>query len=270
MLALLITVPAEDEDAATTALWEAGTTGIEVCSAPGSVALLAYFHQAPPDEALLSLPSGARVRPTEVPEADWVARFREGFRSFRVGSFHVSPPWEAREPGRHVLLVDPGRAFGTGTHETTRLCLLALEELARRGPLGRCLDLGSGTGLLAVAAARLGASRVLASDLDPEATSASVAHACLNGVALTVVRADGARGLRSSAFDLVLANLTAPLLVERAPEIASLVAPAGSLVLSGFLLEDEPAVASAYAALGPHEARADGEWAALVLREARR
>jgi ribosomal protein L11 methyltransferase len=77
-----------------------------------------------------------------VPDVDWVARFRDGFRALRSGRFLIAPAWAAPEPSPDVLLVDPGRAFGTGTHETTRLCLAALEELARLRPLGRTLDLG--------------------------------------------------------------------------------------------------------------------------------
>ena len=144
-----------------------------------------------------------------MPEVDWVARFREGFRPFRVGRFEIVPCWETAGPAAERLIVDPGRAFGTGTHETTKLCLEALESLADRRPLGRTLDLGAGTALLAVAARRLGAGPVVASDIDPEATAASQHHAALNGERLHVVRADGACGFRTRAFDLVLANLMA-------------------------------------------------------------
>ena len=108
--------------------------------------LLAYFP-GPADvaEALRALPS-ARLEPIAVPDVDWVASFREGFRAFDVGGFRVVPAWEPAPAGARVLRVDPARAFGTGTHETTRLCLLALEGLAAERPLGRVLDLGAGTG----------------------------------------------------------------------------------------------------------------------------
>ena len=165
-----------------------------------------------------------------------------------------------------MLVVDPGQAFGTGTHETTRLCLAAIESLAARRPLGRTLDLGSGTGLLAIAASRLGAAPVCASDLDPEATASSQLHARLNSTRLAVARADGGRGFRAAAFDLVLANLMAPLLIERAQEIQRLLAPGGVLVLSGLLTPDVPAVTAAFAACGPPATRQDGEWAALVFQ----
>lgn len=271
MRAWRVTVAAEDEDLATAVLWEGGTTGIEVrAAAGGRVLLLAYFPDDVPPPAVELLPPDATLEPTEVPEVDWVARFREGFRAFRVGRFTVAPPWDAPDrPSPESLIVDPGRAFGTGTHQTTRLCLGALEELAARRPLGRALDLGSGTALLAIAARRLGAFPVVASDIEPEATSSSSHHARLNGVRLGVVRADGARGLRAGAFDLVLANLMALLLVGRAAEIRSLLAPGGALVLSGLLVEDLPIVREAFAACGTPTERLDGEWGALVYEDVR-
>ena len=187
-----------------------------------------------------------------------------------MGRFLVAPPWDAPDgPSPEMLVVDPGRAFGTGTHETTRLCLGALEDLAARRPLGRTLDLGSGTALLAIAAARLGAGPVFASDIDPEATRSSRHHARLNGARLGVVRADGGRGLRAGSFDLVVANLMALLLVDRSPEIRSLLAPGGALVLSGLLVEDLPFVREAFAACGTPVERLDGEWGALVYEGAR-
>lgn len=271
MRAWRVTVAADDEDLATAALWEAGTAGLEVCSAPeGRVLLLAYFADEAPPLTLALLPPGAALEPTPVPEVDWVGRFRAGFRAFRVGRFVVAPTWDAPDgPSPETLVVDPGRAFGTGTHETTRLCLGALEDLAARRPLGRTLDLGSGTALLAVAAARLGAGPVFASDIDPEATRSSTHHARLNGARLGVVRADGGRGLRAGSFDLVLANLMALLLVDRSSEIRSLLAPGGALVLSGLLVEDLPFVRDAFAACGAPVERLDGEWGALVYEGAR-
>jgi ribosomal protein L11 methyltransferase len=265
MHALRVIVEAAREDEATDALWEAGTAGVEVRPAPdGRLDLLAYFSEPLDGAALARALPGASISPAPVPDVDWVARFREGFRPFRVGRFEVVPRWEAATPSPQRLIVDPGRAFGTGTHETTKLCLEALEHVAARRPLGRTLDLGAGTALLAIAARRLGATLAVASDIDPEATSASRHHAALNGEPLRVVRADGASGFRAAAFDLVLANLIALLLVDRAASIQALVAPRGALVLSGLLLDDVPPVRDAFAASGvPREHRL-GEWAALV------
>jgi ribosomal protein L11 methyltransferase len=308
MRAFCVTVDEADEDEAVAALWDAGTAGIEVKPATGGrLQLLAYFPEEAPAPSRHVLPPGALVEATEVPDVDWVARFRHGFHAFRAGRFLIAPAWDVSaspaaavstptesSPGTteplpgagdrslphplpagsqvsaDTLIVDPGRAFGTGTHETTRLCLSALEGLAARRALGRTLDLGAGTGLLAVAAVRLGASFVCASDLDPEANLASRHHARLNGVHLAVVRADGGRGFQRGSFDLVLANLMALLLADRAAEIAALLAPGGALVLSGLLVEDVPFVRAAFEqrpatpACGAPSVIARGEWAALV------
>jgi len=265
-----VTVPAAVEDAATTVLWEHGTMGIEVRPAGAhEVALLAYFPEAPSLQASLAaalapLP-GVHLQSAEVPDVDWVARYREGFRSFSVAGFRVVPPWElsVSDADANRLVVDPGRAFGTGTHESTRLCLAFLRELAGRSPLGRVLDLGTGSGILAVAALRLGARTVTAIDLDPEALVAARDQGRLSGADLRLVRADLATALRPASFDLVLANIAAPLLVERADEIAALAAP--TLVLSGLLVADLDAVRRTYARQGRLEVRTDGEWAAVLV-----
>jgi ribosomal protein L11 methyltransferase len=294
MRAFRVRVGSAAEEWATALLWDAGTLGIEVSPAGASeIELLAYFPDTTDADALRALLPSSAIEPAEIPQVDWVARFREGFRAFRAGRFHVVPVWELpnhdracrcdpaapeprpgpalRRPATvpDLLVVDPGRAFGTGTHETTRLCLAALEGLAARRPLGRTLDLGAGTGILAVAASRLGASPVVASDLDPEATASSRVHARLNGTRLPIVRADGARGFRPASFDLVLANLMALLLVDRSAEIRSLVASGGALVLSGLLLDDVKLVQDAFAACGTPLQLQDGEWVALVYAGAR-
>lgn len=206
--------------------------------------------------------------PAVIPEVDWVARVREGFRPFAAGPFRIVPAWEAAAPaggGEHVIVVEPGLAFGTGTHESTRLCLAALDERARAGPLGPVLDVGTGSGILSVAAARLGAPRVIAIELDEEALPVARRHAELNQCRIHLVRADGARAARPAAFDVVLANISAPLLAERAEELAGATRGHGVLILSGFLVADLPAVRAAYTALGEIDVRVEGEWAALVL-----
>jgi ribosomal protein L11 methyltransferase len=265
-----VRVPEAAEDDATCALWECGTLGMEVRpSGSGVVALVASFPAAADIEARLreGLAGivGATLSPVEAPEVDWVARFREDFRAFEASGFTVVPEWEDREPGARTIVIDPGRAFGTGTHQTTRLCLAWLVEEAARRPLGRVIDVGAGTGLLAIAAWRLGARTAVATDLDPEATASSALHARLNAAPLAIVEADGARPFRGAAFDVVLANLMAPLLIERAAELRAACAPGATLILSGLLAEDVDAVSRTYA-FGAVEPRLDGEWAALRIR----
>lgn len=271
--AFRVTVPAADEDVAVALLYEAGTTGIEVQpAAGGSVGLLAYFgageSAAAVARALAPLPS-AQLAAAAVPDVDWVARFRETFRAFDAGRFRIAPEWDQAAGIGDLIVVDPGRAFGTGTHETTRLCLGALESIAGERPLGRVLDVGTGTGILAVAARRLGASSAVAADLDPEAIDSARRHARLNGTDYAVVRADGGRPFRRGAFDTVVANLSAPLLRSRADELLALGTAGSVIVLAGLLVEDADDLASAYAGAGPIERRTDGEWACLIGRRLR-
>jgi ribosomal protein L11 methyltransferase len=267
MIAFELTVPAAAEDAATLLLWEHGTAGVEVRGTGPAIVLVAYFEPAGGLEdrlrSALSPVPGAHLRRTDVPVVDWVARYREGFRSFRAGGFLIAPCWDVPPAGEEtILVVDPGQAFGTGTHESTRLCLAAIIELfARGGPPRSVLDVGTGSGILAVAAALRGAAKVTGLDMDPEALRCARRHADLNHADVRLMRADGASAVRPGSFDLVLANVSAPLLRERRDEIVATRAPGGTLVLSGFLTEDADALAQAYA-----QARHDGEWTALVVR----
>jgi ribosomal protein L11 methyltransferase len=271
MIAFELTVPAAAEDAATLLLWEHGTAGVEVRAAGAQTVLLAYF--APGDgiedrlRAGLAGVAGARLARARVPVVDWVARYREGFRAFPAGGFLIAPCWDVpAASATPVLIVDPGQAFGTGTHESTRLCLDALAGLCAPSPPASVLDVGTGSGILAVAAALRGARRVFGIDVDAEALRCARRHAALNGVALGLVRADGARAVRPAAFDLVLANISAALLHEAREELLAARAPGGTLVLSGFLTEDAGRLADAYAKAGSVERLDQGEWSALVVR----
>lgn len=276
MIAFELTVPAAAEDAATLLLWEHGTAGVEVRTAGADTVLVAYFEPSPEIEprlraALNAAIPGAGLRPTEVPVVDWVARYREGFRAFRAGGFLIAPCWDVPAAGDEpILVVDPGRAFGTGTHESTRLCLGALADLrAQDGPPASVLDVGTGSGILAVAASLRGARRVTGVDVDLEALRCARQHAALNHTDLRLVQSDGARAVRPGAFDLVLANISAPLLAQRREEIVGARAPGGTLVLSGFLDEEAGGLAQAYAGAGRVEVRREGEWTALIVRGGR-
>jgi ribosomal protein L11 methyltransferase len=271
VLAFRVSLPEDAEDQASGALWDLGTLGVEVLpAAEGCSALLAYFE---PREGLTSallaalVPLGARVVATRLAQVDWLSRFRDGFRGFAVGRFCIAPAWDPPqqlEPHRHLILVSPGRAFGTGTHESTRLCLSEIQSSFEAASVPRrVLDLGTGSGILAIAAALLGAPTVVAVDDDPDALTSARHHAVLNRVAPLLVRGDAGTALRPGAFDLVVANLTAPLLVAHAADIAPLAAPGGRVVLAGLLVEEAEDVGAAYACLGPAVARRDGEWSAL-------
>ena len=195
---------------------------------------------------------------------DWADRWREFHQPLRLGGrLAVRPPWCPPSGTDVDLVIDPGRAFGTGAHATTRLCLELLLELAGQGG-GACVDLGCGSGVLAIAAARLGFSPVLALDYDPLSVEATVENAAVNGVSLEVRRFD-LRDESVPAADLVLANLLAPLLLDWCARIGDPVP--GCVIASGLLAEEADRVADAFAAVGLIERgrRVGGEWAALQL-----
>jgi ribosomal protein L11 methyltransferase len=268
MKAFRVRVPDEHEDWASAVLWEQGTEGVEVANAEGEARLLAYFRDDVVShdlEAALAGVPGAALEAVEVPEVDWVARFRDHFRGFAAGPFWIAPVWDVPDARAAVIVVDPGRAFGTGTHETTRLCLTALAARANQRPLGRLLDVGTGTGILAIAGLRLGARLAVGVDLDPQSTESAWRHAALNRAAVYVVRGDGAAAFRAASFDTVVANISAPLLRERRAELCRLLAPGGVLVLSGLLTTDVPELRASYGAEGALSLLEDGEWSALVV-----
>jgi ribosomal protein L11 methyltransferase len=202
---------------------------------------------------------------TEVPD-DWADRWQDFHEPLLVGGrLWLRPSWEAPREGAVDLVVDPGRAFGTGAHPTTRLCLELLLELAAAGKAtGPLTDLGTGSGVLAIAAAKLGWDPVCGYDHEPAAIEAASANAEANGVAAEFERANLREGLPELAATTV-ANLTAPVLSVVAAQLVS-DAPA-TLVCSGLLPSELDEVAVAFARTGLSEAdrRQDGDWAALLL-----
>jgi ribosomal protein L11 methyltransferase len=164
------------------------------------------------------------------------------------------------------VVLDPGMAFGTGTHPTTALCLAALDAFLRERPGASVFDVGTGSGLLAIAAAKLGAGRVVGSDDDPVALRVARENAERNGVEIELSQA-GVGQVRGP-FDLVVANILANTLVALAPQVAAQVAPGGTLFLSGILAQQQGEVRAAYRARGlrPAQGRREGEWSLLALR----
>jgi len=214
----------------------------------------------------------------EIAEAEWREGYRAHFRAWQFGRLHWVPVWEretfALPTGDAVLWLDPGLAFGTGNHETTRLCVEHLVGFAAGGgDLGatRVIDAGCGSGILALSAAKLGFGWVVGFDNDAEAVRVSEENAALNGLAGVVgfYEGDLASGLAGRQAELVLANILAPVLIEFAAALVSAVAPGGRLVLSGILASEGEAVRTAFARAAPswrlEESRILGEWCDVVL-----
>ena len=197
-----------------------------------------------------------RVRSAEIAD-DWGERWKAFHRPAEVGRFRVRPPWEPAAGDRIDLVVDPAQAFGTGGHHTTRLCLELLSGLDPGGPLA---DWGCGTGVLAIAAAKLGFAPVTAVDHDPASVEATAANAAANGVEVAVARVDLRRDPGPPA-PTVVANLVRPLLLE----VAALhpFRP-GRLILSGLLHHEADEVRDAFG-MAERERRRSGDWTALLL-----
>jgi len=220
---------------------------------------------ARPDLAGLALQS---LSPA--PEADWVRLTQSQFEPVAITpTFWIVPSWHAvPAAARQVIRLDPGLAFGTGTHPTTRLCLRWLAARPADAALGRVLDYGCGSGILAMGAARMGAQDITAVDIDPAAVQSTRDNAEANGVSLQAGAPDIARG----EHGLVLANILATPLKLLAPLLARHVAPGGWLVLSGILQRQADEVAAAYAAAQPAIALAvsehDDGWVLMTGRRA--
>ncbi len=276
---LTLDVPRDRAEPVASELWSLGASGVEVRDgegtpmpgqrqpAPGEAILVAWFDaQAAAEEAAAALGGGALV---ELPDEDWGEAWKKGLGPMRIGRAFVRPSWvdAPAPPGTAEVVLDPGMAFGTGTHPTTALCLAALSDLLAAHPGAAVLDVGTGSGLLAIAARKLGAGRVVGNDNDPVAIAVARENADRNGVeiALTV---EGLEAI-SGRFDLVVANILANTLVELAPAIAAKLAPGGAVLLSGILGPQEDEVRGAYLAEGlrplPRGDRREGEWSLLAL-----
>lgn len=241
-----------------------------------------YFGEAPDRDAIRDLVAnivGAKAAAAltfeEVAAQDWIATSLEGMKPVDAGRFTVHGAHDRGKlkPNRFNIEIEAALAFGTGHHGTTRGCLLHLDAvLKRRRPLN-IVDIGSGTGVLAFAAAKALKDVVWAGELDPDSVVIARENARLNGVS-TFVRPVVAAGLQhpmlraTRAYDLVFANILARPLKMLAPEIARATAPSGELILSGLLIRDVPGVLAKYRAFGFHlVARVHLEgWASLILR----
>jgi ribosomal protein L11 methyltransferase len=203
------------------------------------------------------------VTTSEVPD-DWDQRWKAFHQPVQIGELYVRPPWAPPRAGLLDVVIDPAQAFGTGAHPTTRLCLELLLELE---PAGALVDVGCGSGVLAIAAARLGWGPVLGIDHERESVQATLDNAAANGVSVQARRHDLLRDGPAPGAPTVLANLLRPLLLHVAQEGFAGRGP-DALVASGLLAHEGDEVASAFAGHGLRETarRHGGEWVALLLR----
>lgn len=270
---IVLVVEPDERDLVSGLLWEAGVAGIEEIDQPdGRIELRAGCRSDVVEDVRRSLTErwSFDVDRTEADAGldDWrqhAAAWRAGARFVVVPAWQPPPEWITGAD--IVLVVDPDRSFGSGSHPTTRSCLAAVERLVRPGMV--VADVGCGSGVLAIAAARRGASAVHAVDTDPQAITATEANAARNGVGTRVQATVGSVDrLAVGRHDVVLANIGAATLCEIAPDLCASVAPGGTLVLSGLLDTRSASVVEAYSTLGfvvAHLDR-DDEWCTLELR----
>jgi ribosomal protein L11 methyltransferase len=265
-----VEVPTEDVEVAGDLLWQAGATAVGEATgtgADGAAPTVVLTAELPAVPAALAHHDRWSVS-EHVDDGGWQDGWRPFARAVRAGPFLVRPPWvDATVPDDAIeLVLDGGRAFGTGSHPSTVLALELLAPRVRRGD--RVLDLGCGSGAVAVAAALLGAHHVRAVDVDAAAIEATTANALANGVGriVEVVAADAATVDVDDPFDVVVANVGAPLVEDLAPAIRRLTAPGGVVVLSGMLAEREVTVPDHHPGF-VLEATAELEgWTAVALR----
>ena len=272
------TVTADVREAVEYGLMEAGAVGTETIeSANGTARVVGYFEipvqlntvRGKIDEALRIYDiAETRLRELtarELPEQDWLTEWKKHWRPVEVSRFVIAPSWSEPRAAqdRIVLRIDPGMAFGTGTHETTRLCLKAIDKYFSGGSF---LDVGTGTGILAIAAAALAPdARVIACDTDADAIRIARENAALNGVEERIEFQVGSVSEEIPSADFVCANLTAPVIIDLLPTLLG--ATCGRLVLSGILDSQFEMVNRRLMQLtaAVNEVMQDGEWIALVI-----
>ena len=208
---------------------------------------------------------GIDVCPVDVPDEDWAARSQAALRAIHVGGLIVAPPWDipVGSGPSQTIVIQPSMGFGTGHHATTRLCLAALQQLDLQGR--SVIDVGTGSGVLAIAARRLGASGVLGIDDDADAIAAAEENLSLNHESRIALEVADLRASKIGQFDAVIANLTGGLLIASADRLTSFAVPGGRLVLSGFMDHEERDVLAAFANCAVVARTQEDEWVCAVF-----
>lgn len=273
-----VAVDSNAREAVEYALMEAGALGTEYHDESAAVSVTAYFPATPDSERLCAelrealriydLPSSAArvLQLREVEKQDWLAEWKKNWQPVEVGQFIVAPPWSQIEPvsDRILIRIEPGMAFGTGTHETTRLCLKAITRFFKGGSF---LDVGTGSGILAIAAAKSFPEAIInACDTDPDAVEIAVENARLNEVEQISFRVGSLEDSVTASADFVCANLTADVITSLLPSLLN--ASCGRLVLSGILDSQADSVVDSLKSLGVSGnfvTIQEGEWIALVV-----
>ena len=278
--ALDLITTSEAREAVEYGLMEAGALGTETAEAENDFLRVSGYFDQVPDRQRLRAKLGEALRIYELPSSsvremtirdvadqDWLGEWKKNWQPVEVGRrFIIAPPWAeiADEHHRILIRIEPGMAFGTGTHETTRLCLVAIEKYFAGGSF---LDVGTGTGILAIAAAKMfPEARVEACDTDAEAVAIASENARLNGVAENITFRVGTVEETTASADLVCANLTADVISAMLPSLISI--SCGHLVLSGILDTQSEALQARMQECGmsePCENIQDGEWMAFVV-----
>jgi ribosomal protein L11 methyltransferase len=267
-------VPEDEAEDRGAEMFELGATGVEqrdqgtlVAGTPGAVTLVVSFDSREDAEAALaSIDPGFSPRIERLVGDAWRDEYKKWFHPFRIcPGVVIRPPWEEAtdvRPIEKILILEPGRAFGTGLHETTSLVCEILSERKIEGPI---LDVGCGSGILGLVGMVLGASKVRAVDVDADAIEVAKENAARNGLAIEADTTDVAK--LSGTWPIVLANIQADVLVRMAKTLEARLAPKGLLVLSGILSTQEPEVRAAYGALEHLETRNKGDWVAIAYRK---
>jgi ribosomal protein L11 methyltransferase len=273
---LSIKTPDESRDAIITRLADMGATGFF----ENGDALVAYFsgqrrmdeicdelEQFRPILKAAGLDPGFSFQASSLPDRDWNETWKKNFSPIDVGeNFTIIPSWLKSDTTRIPLVIDPGMVFGTGHHESTRTSLVLIEKLSPQAGKNRFLDIGTGSGILAIAASRLGFREVIGIDIDPLSVDAAQRNAEANGMTNIEIR-EGTIQDVSGAFDMIAANLLSEILIDIAGEIASHLGPEGTAILSGILSGQEKGVIKAVCDEGLllKEEVLDGKWVSLVF-----